>query len=176
VAGVGSLGLKRYVILVRGAGGHEGHAILDAKWAPNSSLAMYARARQPEWKSEADRVVAIQHRMEAIAPALLDAVRIRGGGYILRELQPSQDRLTLEDAKNHPGQLQSIIETMGRVTAWAQLRSSGRQGSATIDDLIAFGGGWRSWQRALVDYGRSYQRQVQHDYEQFAEWQNSRER
>ncbi|MGH7651130.1 MAG: DUF2252 domain-containing protein [Gemmatimonadaceae bacterium] len=169
-AGVGSLGLKRYVVLVRGGGGKEGHAILDAKWAAPSSLAQYERVRQPDWKSEADRVVAIQHRMEAIAPALLDAVRIgKGrGGYVLRELQPSQDRLTLANAKGHPRQLQSIIETMGHVTAWAELRSSGRQGSATIDDLIAFGDESRTWQRALIDYGRSYQRQVEHDYEQFA--------
>ncbi|MGH7605053.1 MAG: DUF2252 domain-containing protein [Gemmatimonadaceae bacterium] len=167
-AGVGSLGLKRYIVLVRGAGGHEGHAILDAKSAAPSCLALHERVRQPDWKSEADRVVAIQHRMEAIAPALLDAVRIGEGGYILRELQPSQDRLTLDDARGHPRQLRSIVETMGHVTAWAELRSSGRQGSATIDDLIAYGGAWRTWQRSLIDYGRSYERQVMRDYEQFA--------
>jgi len=169
-AGVGSLCLKRYVVLVRGPGGKEPHAILDAKWAPASSLARVEQVHQPDWKSEADRVVAIQHCMEAIAPALLDAVRIGKGGYILRELQPSNDRLTLDDARAHPRELLSIAETMGHVTAWAQLRSSGRQGSAAIDDLIAFASGprWRACRRALVDYGRTYQAQVVRDYKKFA--------
>lgn len=169
-AGVGSLGLKRYVALVRGPGGKEPHAILDAKWAAPSSLARVERVQQPNWKSEADRIVAIQRRMQAISPALLDTVRVGKVGYVLRELQPSNDRLTLDDARAHPGQLVSIAETMGHLTAWAQLRSSGRQGSVTIDDLIAFASSsrWRATRQALVDYGRSYQTQVVRDYEKFS--------
>jgi len=166
VAGVGSLGLDRFVVLVRGDGGHHGNAILDAKQAPPSSLARFDKVRQPAWKSEPDRVVAIQKRMQGIAPALLDAVRIRRGGYVLRELQPTKDRLTLKDARGHPSRLRSVIETMGHVTAWAQLRSSGRQGSAAADDLIAFAG-VSSGQRRLTDYGRAYHAQVERDYKQF---------
>jgi uncharacterized protein (DUF2252 family) len=166
VAGVGSLGVDRYVVLVRGDGGRDGNAILDAKHAAPSSLARFEKLRQPAWKSEPDRVVAIQHRMQAIAPALLDAVKIRRGGYVLRELQPSKDRLTLKDARGHPRHLRSVMETMGHVTGWAQLRSGGRQGSATVDDLIAFAGA-SGWQRRLTDYGRSYHAQVERDYKQF---------
>ena len=177
VAGVGSLGLKRYVVLVRGdaggggggGGGRDGHSILDAKQAPISSLARREGMRQPPWKSEPDRVVAIQHRMQARAPALLGAIRIGRGGYVVRELQPSKDRLTLKDARGDVGRLHSVVATMGRLTAWAQLRSSGRQGSATIDDLIAFARDrqWRSVQRSLIAYGRSYEGQVRHDYREF---------
>jgi len=166
VAGVGSLGLDRYVVLVRGDGGRYGNVILDAKQAAPSSLAGFEKLRQPAWKSEPDRIVAIQHRMQAIAPALLDAVKIRRGGYVLRELQPSKDRLTLKDARGHPRHLRSVMETMGHVTGWAQLRSGGRQGSATVDDLIAFAGA-SGWQRRLTDYGRSYHAQVERDYKQF---------
>jgi len=174
VAGVGSLGLDRYVVLVRGDGGRDGNAILDAKQAPTSSLARFDRVRQPAWKSEPGRVVAIQQRMQGIAPALLDAVKIGRGGYVLRELQPSKDRLTLKDARGHPRRLRSVIETMGRVTAWAQLRSSGRQGSATADDLIAFAD-TSGWQRRLIDYGRSYAAQVERDYKVFVGAQKERE-
>ena len=167
VAGVGSLGLRRYVVLVRGDGGRLGNAILDVKQAAPSSLAKFERLRQPAWKSEPDRVVAIQHRMQAIAPALLDAMKVGGGGFVLRELQPSQDRLTLSDARGHPRLLRSVVKTMGHVTAWAQLRSSGRQGSATIDDLITFAG-TRGWERKLLDYGHSYRAQVESDYAKFS--------
>jgi uncharacterized protein (DUF2252 family) len=166
VAGVGSLGLQRYVVLVRGDGGRAGNAILDVKEATPSSLARFERLRQPAWRSEADRVVAIQHRMQAIAPALLDTMRIGRGGYVLRELQPTKDRLALKDARGHPGLLRSVVETMGHVTAWAQLRSSGRQGSATIDDLIAFAA-TSGWERRLIGYGHWYRAQVALDYKQF---------
>ncbi|MEO8910006.1 MAG: DUF2252 family protein [Gemmatimonadaceae bacterium] len=169
VAGVGSLGLARYVVLARGDGKSDGQVILDAKQAPSSSLARFEKTRQPRWKSEADRVVAIQHRMQAIAPAMLDVVKIARDGFVLRELQPTKDRLTLKDARGDVGRLHSVVQTMGRLTAWAQLRSSGRQGSATIDDLISFAGGreWRSTERSLIAYGQSYQAQVKRDYARF---------
>ena len=146
VAGVGSLGLERYIVLVRGDGGRDGNALLDAKEAPPSSLASSERLRQPGWQSEADRVVTIQQRMQAIAPALLHSSSIGRGGFILRELQPTSDRLSLKDARGRPHHLRSAAKSMGRLTAWAQLRSSGRQGSAIADDLVAFAdaSGWNN--------------------------------
>jgi uncharacterized protein (DUF2252 family) len=174
VAGVGSLGLDRYVVLVRGDGGRDGNALLDAKEEAPSCLAKFERVRQPPWKSEPDRVVSIQQRMQAIAPAMLDAVRIGRGGYVLRELQPTSDRLSLEDARGNSRHLRSAAKAMGRVTAWAQLRSSGRQASATADDLISFAGE-SGWERRLIDYGRSYAAQVEVDYKQFVATREKRD-
>jgi uncharacterized protein (DUF2252 family) len=174
VAGVGSLGLARYVVLVRGDGGRDGNAIIDAKWPAPSSLATFERIRQPRWKCEPDRVVAIQRRMQGTAPALLDAVKIGSGGYVLRELQPSRDRLTLKDARGRAGRFRSVISTMAHVTAWAQLRSSGRQGSAVADDLIAFAEA-SGWPRSLVDYGRLYAAQVERDFKVFVRTERKRQ-
>jgi uncharacterized protein (DUF2252 family) len=174
VAGVGSLGVDRYVVLVRGDGGRDGNAIIDAKWPAPSSLARFDKVRQPRWKSEPDRVVAVEERMQGTTPALLDAVKIGRGGYVLRELQPSKDRLTLKDARGRPGRLRSVISTMARVTAWAQLRSSGRQGSAVADDLIAFADDAK-WQRPLIDYGRLYASMVERDYKVFVRTQKERQ-
>jgi uncharacterized protein (DUF2252 family) len=173
VAGVGSLGLDRYVVLVRGDGGRDGNAIIDAKWPAPSSLARFDNVRQPRWRSEPDRVVAVEQRMQGTTPALLDAVKIGTGGYVLRELQPSKDRLTLKDARGRPGRLRSVISTMARVTAWAQLRSSGRQGSAVADDLIAFAVD-SGWQRSLVEYGRLYASKVECDHKVFVRTQKER--
>ena len=174
VAGVGSLGLDRYVVLVRGDGGRDGNAIVDAKWPPPSCLARFDMVRQPRWKSEPDRVVAVQQRMQGTTPALLDAVTIGRGGYVLRELQPSKDRLTLKEARGRPGRLRSVISTMARVTAWAQLRSSGRQGSAVTDDLIAFADD-NTWQGPITDYGRLYASKVESDYQAFVRTQKERQ-
>jgi uncharacterized protein (DUF2252 family) len=174
VAGVGSLGLDRYVVLVLGDGGRDGNAIIDAKWPAPSSLARFDKVRQPRWKSEPDRVVAVEQRMQGTTPALLDAVKIGSGGYVLRELQPSKDRLTLKDARGRAGRLRSVISTMARVTAWAQLRSGGRQGSAVADDLIAFADD-SGWQRSLVEYGRLYASKVERDYKVFVRTQKERQ-
>jgi len=171
VAGLGSLGLERYIVLVQGEGGSNGNALLDVKQAGPSTLAKNEKARQPKWKSDADRVVAIQRRMQAIAPAMLHAKKTARGGYVLRELQPSNDRLTIDDARGDPHQLRSAAKSMGQITAWDQLRSSGRQGSATAEDLIAFAG-TSAWKKVVIDYGRRYAKQVQRDYKQFVEAQD----
>src|SRR5215831_9679561 len=70
IAGTGSLGVPRYVVLIRGSGGARGHRILDLKQARPSALASYASTAvadvQPRWRDEATRVVSIQERAQAI--------------------------------------------------------------------------------------------------------------
>src|SRR5262249_22822273 len=95
IAGTGSLGLERYVILVRGRSDPDENFLLDLKWEPGSALAPYVPDPQPAWQYEAARVVAIQQRVQAIAPAFLQAVTIDERSYVLRELLPIQDRLQL---------------------------------------------------------------------------------
>jgi len=48
------------------------------------------------------------------------------------------------------------------------LRSSGRQGSAIADEMIAFGQD-TNWQKAVLDYALNYSKQVKKDYEEFAD-------
>ncbi|MFI5280158.1 MAG: DUF2252 domain-containing protein [Gemmatimonadales bacterium] len=166
VAGTGSLGVQRYVVLVEGKGSPDGNYLLDLKEARPTALAPYVPCRQPLWANEADRVVTIQDRMQAVAPALLHSVTMERRGFILRELQPSEDRLTLADCGGRMIKLESVMRTMGRVTAWGQLRSAGRQGSAIADDLIAFAS--RSgWQGDVLKYAQSYARQITTDWQAF---------
>lgn len=173
VAGVGSLGLDRYVVLVRGDGGRDGNAVLDAKQARPSRMTNADKLRQPEWKSEPERIVSIEHRMQAGAPAMLNAVRAGNGGYVLRELQSTKDRLSLKHLRGHQANLRSAVETMGHLTAWAELRSSGRDGSAITDDLVTFARA-ADWQKPLIGYCQSYAAQVDRDYKQFVAAQKQR--
>ena len=167
VAGTGSLGVERFVVLVEGRGSPDDNYLLDLKEARPSALRPYTRVRQPAWGSESERVVAVQGRMQAVAPALLHAVAMAGLPFILRELQPTEDRLGLAAEAGHAARLEKVMRTMGRVTAWSQLRSGGRQGSAIADELIAFGGrsGWRV---ELLRYAREYARRVRSDWRAFA--------
>jgi hypothetical protein len=55
---------------------------------------------------------------------------------------------------------------MGRLTAWAQLRSSGREGSATADDLMEFAEA-SGWMGRIIEYGRRYATEVHRDFKEF---------
>lgn len=153
IAGTGSLGLDRYIVLVEGKGSPAGNYLLDIKQALPSALLPHLAhlpIKQPAWASEAARVVAVQSRMQAIAMAFLYPVAINGQAYILRGLQPSEDRVALDRAKGKLHRLSAVLATMGEVVAWDQLRSSGRGGAAIADELIDFGQ-QTAWRKALHD-------------------------
>jgi uncharacterized protein (DUF2252 family) len=145
VSGTGSLGLARFVLLVEGAGSPDGNALLDLKAAMPSSLADVSPVRQPRWSDEAHRIVAVQQRCQAIAPARLSAVTFAGQPFVLKELQPTADRLELAQVSKDADALRHAIESMARLAAWAQLRSAGRDGSVSADALIAFAGASDAW-------------------------------
>lgn len=168
IAGTGSLGVERYAILVKGEGDPNGNYLLDLKQAQPSALAPYLQhIKQPDWNSEAERVVTIQRRVQAISPAFLSAVSIDGQSYILRELLPSQDRLHLELWNGKLRRLENAMQTMGKLVAWGHLRSSGRQGSAMADDLIAFANDHASWRMPLLQFAEDYSIQVVKDWQDF---------
>ena len=153
VAGCGSLGLTRWIVLVEGKGSPRGNFLLDLKEARSPASAGKSPHRQPAWKTDAERIVTVQSRVQAVSPALLAHVSMNGVGYVLRELQPLQDRMRMEGWAGNIENLRDAVTTMGRVTAWAALRASGRQGSAIADDLIVFAGA-RGWRGEVVAMAR----------------------
>jgi uncharacterized protein (DUF2252 family) len=166
VTGVSHLGLPRYVLLVEGEGSPHGNCLIDFKLSQESVLVPYLRLPQPEWKNQAERVVAIQNRMQAVPPALLQPVLLNRQAYVLRELQPATDRLSLDQWNGKSRRLEKAIGTAGELLAWAQLRSGGRQGSAIADELIEFGrADW--WQQEMTAYCRFYATRVESDYGEF---------
>ena len=166
VAGTASLGVRRYVVLVRGTGSPDGNWLLDLKEARPSALTPFVDLAQPSWPNDAERIVRIQHRMQAISPALLRAVELHGAHFVLRELQPTEDRLALEHWHRKLGRLCKVMTTIGHLVAWAQLRSSSRDGSARTDDLIAFAA-QRRWRRELVRAAADYSKRVERDWREF---------
>jgi uncharacterized protein (DUF2252 family) len=166
VAGTASLGLERYVALVRGTGSPDGNFLLDVKAARPSALAPYVRRPQPTWTSDAERIVRIQHRMQAISPALLHTVKVHGEDFVLRELQPTEDRLALEHWHGKLGRLRKVMTTIGQLVAWAQLRSSSRDGSAHVDELIELAHR-REWRYDVLRSARAYAAIVQRDWRTF---------
>lgn len=125
VAGVGSLGVKRYTALIRGDGKPDGARLLDVKEARASTGDPHAEAPQPEsWGNEAERVVLAQRRIQEKPAAGLDTVTISGRPFRVREMIPDENRSDLARLRRRPARLRSAIKVLGGLTARAQLRAA----------------------------------------------------
>jgi uncharacterized protein (DUF2252 family) len=85
----------------------------------------------------------------------------------LRLLQPGQDRVELERCRGKPKRLARLLVTMAQTLAWAQLRSSGRQGTATADELIAFAQ-QKPWRKQLLVLARQCATQIETDWRDYS--------
>jgi uncharacterized protein (DUF2252 family) len=141
VAGTGSLGLERFVVLVEGKGSPDGNYLIDIKEAkPSAMLPRLARMGivQPSWPDEASRIVTVQKRMQASDHDFLQPVNLAGLPCVLKALQPSEDQVAISAWGKKLDRLEEVVDTMGRILAWDQLRAAGRDGSAGADELAAF--------------------------------------
>ena len=166
LAGTGSIGVKRYLFLLKSLNTKNKYLLLDMKEAMPSSLQPYVTIKQPTWKTEADRVIQVQQRMQDISPALLGTTIFKGDNYVLQEMQPTEDSIDFDAIKDNYRDVYQVIDDMALLTASSQLRSTGRQGSAIADKLIAFGQN-TGWHDHLIDYAEKYALQVKKDYREY---------
>jgi uncharacterized protein (DUF2252 family) len=167
LAGTGSIGVERYAFLLKSVNetGFK-YILLDMKEAVPSSLAPYVGSPQPDWQSKADRVISAQRRMQNRCPALLSTSTFRGKSFIMQEMQPAKDSINFRLLRDRYRDMYSVIDSMAILTASAQLRSSGQDGSAITDELKAFGRD-EGWQQAILTYAARYSRRVHDYYEAF---------
>jgi uncharacterized protein (DUF2252 family) len=166
LAGTGSLGIDRYLILIQGKGSPDRNYLLDFKQQPVSALEPYLPKIQPQWANQAARVMRIQQLVQSAPPALSAKIEFDNSSYFLRELQPTQDKIDLKDTKLSYMQLDRLVTTMALVTASAHLHGSGKSGAAIADELMEFGA-HLDWQKQLLNYASEYAKQVQQDYQAF---------
>ena len=138
IAGTSSLGLRRYDVLVEGRGKPGGFFLLDLKETLPSCLRNHVKIEQPKWKHEAERIVEVQKRVLSDPPALLASIEMGKKNFVLKELQPSADRINYALFSENSKKLRAILDDMACICAWSNLRSGGRQGSAIADELIDF--------------------------------------
>lgn len=170
LAGTGSVGLRRYAFLLESTNTPGKYLLVDMKQARASALAPYVNVQQPQWNSEAERVVAIQQRMQNIPPALLSHSEFQGISYLIQEMQPVKDSINFKLIRDQYRAMYQVIDDMAMLTASAQLRCSGRQSAANADELIAFGQN-KQWQEQILNYAveytdkmKVYYKQYVHDY------------
>nr|WP_315594600.1 DUF2252 family protein [uncultured Cupriavidus sp.] len=156
IAGVGSLGLERYVVLAHETEVPTSRRLIDIKRAAPSAWAAMQRRSQPRWGSDAQRVATVQQIMQAASPALLSFVTLdRQTSYLVKSLQPTTDRVDLAHCRNRPALIE-VLTTMARAAAWAHLRGCGHQAADRIEKLqdYASGGRWQSKVLRLARHGR----------------------
>lgn len=166
-AGTGSLGVMRYAILVEGKGSPDQNVLFDLKQTRSSSLGRLFKERQPRWRDDGERIVALQTRMQAAPAAGLDAVMFGDHAFVLRALQPGEDRLPTARLRDDSELANSAMDVMGRCLAWAQLRSAGWKGAADAGALAAFAG-QKDWRSVVAQAALEQARQALLDWETFA--------
>jgi uncharacterized protein (DUF2252 family) len=165
VTGTGSIGVNKYVVLVNKPLTGKKY-LLVVKEALPSSLQPYIHTPQPAWKNEAERICAIQYRMQHVTPGDLDTFSFKDNWYVTKWVQPIADKINIDEFIDEKDKQISLMNTFGRLAASAQLRSSGRDGSAIADELIRFGSG-KEWIPALLDFAKAYTATVKKDYRDY---------
>jgi uncharacterized protein (DUF2252 family) len=166
LAGTGSIGVKRYLFLLKSTNTKNKYLLVDMKQSTPSSILPYITTRQLAWGNEAERITTVQKRMQNVSSSLLSTTVFRGESYVIQELQPVKDTIKFKLLKDEYRDIYQVIDDMATLTASAELRSGGIQGSSIIDDLSAFGLS-QDWQEDVINYAQKYAEKVKRDYKQF---------
>lgn len=153
IAGVGSVGMPRFVALVEGRGSPDRNALLDLKCARPSALSAHDRFDRAAWRDDAERVVTVQRHSVVVAPAFLQSAAWDGASFSVRELQPSVDRVRMKDWERQPKKVGEAVATIAGVAAWMHLRGGAWRGSAAVEELAAFAVD-TAWRNELLSVSR----------------------
>jgi uncharacterized protein (DUF2252 family) len=137
IAGTGSLGVKRYVILVEDKRQNK-LRLLDMKQALPSSLAPFVKSPQPHWSSEAERIISIQSMMQYALPRFMKSLSVGEEKFVLKQMQPSAQKIDHSLCHRKLENTETIMTTMAQALASAQIRSASRKGSVDVETLIDF--------------------------------------
>jgi uncharacterized protein (DUF2252 family) len=134
ISGTGSLGQKRYVFLATKPDGKP--VLLDMKQSVPPTGLNWIETVQPKWKGDAERIAWTQSFMQDEPPALLSPYFYKKQWYVLKALQPMDDKINYQlMAKDIPA-MSVLVKEMGILAASAHLRGSGRKTAATADALM----------------------------------------
>lgn len=166
IAGTGSLGIVRYVVLVERLTRSGTLTLLDLKVAQASSVAPVSAITQPHWNNDAHRIVAVQNLSQAVPPALLQAVTFASNPFVFKELQPTSDRLDLDAVAKDGDKFAVAITTMASLLAWVHLRASGRMTSPPSDELVAYAQD-KSAPRTILQAAKAMEKSTRADWNEY---------
>ncbi|WP_369522952.1 DUF2252 family protein [Guptibacillus hwajinpoensis] len=178
-AGIGSTGLKRYLILVHGesAEDHLTDLILEIKEACTPIPAYFFPYEQAFWdtnKHEGLRVIKAQQAMHHKQDPHLGYVTISDKEFYVREKSPYTKETEPKHIKEYKD-LKQTVKTMGQISAKIHARAdtdidhhyltyhSETEIFRVIDD-------WKNLRYEVNEWATFYQKRVKKDYDIFIEW------
>ena len=154
-SGTGSIGIDRYLVLVKGNEA-DGHYLLDIKETLPATGLYYLKIRQPKWNNEATRLISIQSRVQAGEPVFLSEIKIEDKCFVIKEMQPEEDKIDYRLLQKDTEKFTQLMHDLGAIVAWNTLRCGGRQGSAIADDMIRFGKRIPKLEKEIISYSEKY--------------------
>lgn len=124
IAGVGSLGVRRYLALVGDGEDHDADRIIDVKECTPPALLACALGPQPPYQNDADRVISAQRQLQGHSAAGLGTLMIGHRPCRVREMIPDENRASLDRLRHLPDRLRDAVAIAGRLTAWSHLRGA----------------------------------------------------
>lgn len=158
VVGVGSVGTRCWIVLMRGADAAE-PLFLQAKEAQPSVLEAWCG--RSHYRSQGDRVVAGQHLMQAESDIFLGWTRATGADGIERDFYVRQ----LKDWKYSAPVEQMVpsgMKAYARMCGWTLARAHARSGDRIA--LAAYLGGSAKFDHAIAEFAETYADQNERDY------------
>jgi uncharacterized protein (DUF2252 family) len=161
VVGVGSVGTRVWVILLRGAGPDD-VLFLQAKEAEASVLERFTK--KSVYGNHGARVVAGQRLMQASSDIFLgwqraDGLDSRPHDYYMRQLQDWKGSIDTE------AMIPQGLEAYGKLCALTLARAHARSGDRFA--MAAYLGNSNTFEKALAKFAESYADQNEQDYEAF---------
>ena len=148
IAGLGSLGIERYSVLVSGGPNPEPEWLIDLKGARSPASASACPLPQPKWPSEAERVATIEKAAEPAAQDYLTVAGSDANALILRQLRPRQARVKVRDLVRK-GDPRPALGELSRAAAAVHANTAGARGACDNAALTAFGKD-RKWPEAVA--------------------------
>lgn len=168
LAGTGSLGLPRYLVLVK-AGGRshaQGTQLLDLKLATKPGIAATAQA---PWPSEAQRTVTLQKRLQTRPLNGLVALEDGPHSWTLRPWQPPGLGLQATDALARADDLIPLLDDLAGRTAAAHVRGADKDGAACAQEMAAAAcENASTWPAAWLHVEQRTTAQLQRDWQAYA--------
>ncbi len=155
VVGVGSVGLRAYVVLLEGSS-PEDVVFLQLKQARRSVLAKYVHGDSAWHAHQGQRVVEYQQALQTVSDPLLGWTSFDGRQYYVRQFRNMKGRVDL-DSIDAPA-LADYCQIVGRLLAKGHARTSG------ASMIAGYVGSSERLDDALAEFARRYADQTEADH------------
>jgi uncharacterized protein (DUF2252 family) len=158
VVGVGSVGLRTFVVLLQGNGAHD-MLFLQLKQARRSCVAAFVHGATAWHAHQGQRVVEYQQTLQTVSDPLLGWTTVDNRDYYVRQFRDMKGAVTVE------GMDGSALMDYGRICGALLAKGHARSSGATM--LSGYLGKGDVADRAFTRFARAYADQTEADHQAF---------